>query len=131
MAELRLAATSAWAQSVAPGLGEDPHDLIPIAAMPEQVGHDPHEAVDVGEEGLVPRTQVVQPGLPARCEGEAVLRALAVTGEANGAFLAVLGKRAALRITEGPLLGGGQQLTMWVWRMFPSRCSGSTKWSHE
>jgi hypothetical protein len=60
----------------------------------------------VGEEGLVAGAEVVEAGLAVRREDEAVLRALAVAGEADGALAAVAGEGVALGRPEGPLPEG-------------------------
>ena len=64
----------------------------------------PHESVDVGEEGLVARAEVVEAGVAVGCEGEAVLGALAVACEPHVALAAVAGQGVALGVAERTLL---------------------------
>ena len=63
-----------------------------------------HVAVDVREEGLVSGAQVVEPGLTIGREYEAVLRALAIAGEADIAVDALPGQRVAFGVAERALL---------------------------
>ena len=76
----------------------------------EQVGHRSHRLLDVVEEELEGRAQVVEAGLAVGGGDEAVLRAAAVAGEAHVAFAAVARQRVALVQAELPLLLGGDQL---------------------
>jgi hypothetical protein len=66
--------------------------------------------VDVVEEVLIARAEVVEPRLALRCRDEAVLRATAVAGEADVAVEAVLRQRLALVESELPLLRRAHQL---------------------
>src|SRR3954447_8811259 len=72
--------------------------------LAEQHAHDPHRAVDMVEERLEPRAQIVQAGVAGRRLDEAILRAAPVAGETDVALEAVLGQRVSLPLTELNLL---------------------------
>jgi hypothetical protein len=65
------------------------HHLGRGAIAPLLLGHDAYRFVDVREERFVARTQVIQPWLTIGGFDEAVLGALAVTGEAHFPLAAV------------------------------------------
>ena len=96
-----------------------------------RVRHHLHAPVGVREEVLQPLAQVVQTRLAVGREQDAVLGALAVAGEQELALAAVARQRVALRLAERPLLSARTSSPIGVSMMLPSRCGGSTKWSHE
>ena len=104
MALLPLAAAAAGAGIVAPAPrvlgGDDLHQLGRSAAGGEQLGHDRHRLLDMVEERLVARAEVVLAGLAVGRDGEAVLRAAAVAGPADVAVEAVLRQRVSLVLPE-------------------------------
>ena len=73
-------------------------------ALAQQASHDLHRLVDVAEERLVARTEVVQPRLAVRRLDEAVLGTPPVAGEADVARPAVVGQGVELGLAEGALL---------------------------
>ena len=97
--EFEAAATGTWV--VAPGLGKT---VFQVRILPRQVAHDvgrrspglefgghkAHRPIDVGEEGLVPCTKIVD------ASGEAVLGAATVADKVDLALAAGAGQRVAL-----------------------------------
>src|SRR3954447_22870258 len=86
------------------------HDLVGVPTGSHCAGHHPHGSVDMAEEELIARAQVVEAGLAVRSGGEAILRTAAVAGEPHVAGPAVRRQRIALGDTEGLLLGRGDQV---------------------
>src|SRR3954468_22999766 len=72
--------------------------------LAEQRAHDPHRAVDMMEERLEARAEIVQARVTGGRLDEAVFRAAAVAGETDVAVEAVLGQRVSLGLTELNLL---------------------------
>jgi len=91
-------------------------DLGRGTALVEEPGHEFHGGVDVCEERLVSRTQVVEAGVPSWCVDEAVPGAAAVACEPDVALEAVLGKSIAFCTPEGLLFLGCDE--------FDHRCFG-------
>lgn len=46
------------------------HDLVCVTALPNQISHDPHRPVGMGEEQLVASAQIVEPRLAVGCRDE-------------------------------------------------------------
>src|SRR5436190_9364539 len=114
VAALPLAARAAGAGLVPAALrvlgGIERDDLRRRSAAPEPLAHEAHRPVDVVEERLVARAEVVEAGLTVRRLDEPVLGAAAVTGEADVALPAVARKRVALVEAEPQLLLRRDQL---------------------
>jgi hypothetical protein len=77
------------------------HDLRGGPAVPDEIGHDPHGPVGVGEEGPVPRAEVVR--RLAAGGREPVLRALAVADREPAAGEEGAGQGLPLGSSERPL----------------------------
>jgi hypothetical protein len=65
------------------------HDVGRRALEAEFVGHKLHVGVNVAEEALVPRAEVIQSGLAVGSQDEAMLGALAVAGKPDVTFAAI------------------------------------------
>ena len=73
------------------------------------LSHEAHIRIDVMEEMLVARAEIVQPILARRCLHEAVLGTLAVAGKTHIAFAAVGGKTDLLCVAKARLLRRAHQ----------------------
>ncbi len=89
MAFLELASAPAWARIVASNtresgsfsFGKDHWQLSGRTVLTKEIRHQTHRFVDMVEEGLVPRTQVVQTVFPCGRLREAILGATTTTGK--------------------------------------------------
>ena len=101
-----VAAAGAGPSRIARGIigGIPAHDAGRGLPGPKHAAHGAHGRVDVAEEGLVARAEVVQARLTVGRVGQAVLGAAAVAGEAHGALPAVPRQGVALSQPEQPLL---------------------------
>jgi len=117
MAVLEFASTATWTQIVSAGPGErflhlrlfgcqDQHHLCRGTVAAQELGHQPHRPIDMFEECLVARAQVIQPWLPIRRLDEAVLGTLAVAGEVPRALTAVFRQALPLVQAKLPLSAG-------------------------
>ena len=86
---LRLAPGAAGAGLVTTCGCEDSVDLVGETSGAESVGHQAHDAVDVGEERLVAGAQVVEAFVAVRSECEPVLRTFTIACEPHLAVEAV------------------------------------------
>jgi hypothetical protein len=75
--------------------------------------------------------KVVKSGLPFKGPYEPVFRTFSVTGKQVFASVTVIGKRRRLGNTEYRLDVEFTISISLLFIMFPSKCSGYTKWSHE
>src|SRR5262249_2603148 len=110
---LVLSAAAAWALVVSPrhpggrALVAEPGPLHHVgrrARVPKLGCHELHVRVDVAKERLVARAQVIQSFFAIRGTREAMLRTLAVAGEAHVALAAVSRQRSVFGLTEVALL---------------------------
>jgi len=108
---LEFLATPARAQIVAPGLreagrqvrlflGQAVHHVGRGAALAQLLDHHPHGTVNMREEGLVPRAEVVESRFAIRRDRDTVLGATAVADEAYFAVAALLGERVAFGLPK-------------------------------
>ena len=120
MAVLEFASTATWTRIVSSCFRErflqlrlfgcqDQHHLCRGTVAAQELGHQPHRPIDMFEEGLVARTQVIQSGLPIGRLDEAVLGTLAVAGETHLALTAVLWQAITLVQAKLPLPVRGHQ----------------------
>src|SRR3979490_596866 len=79
------------------------HDIVGVPTGSHCGGHHPHGSVNMAEEELIARAQVVEAGFAVRSGGEAILRTTAVAGEPHVAGPAVRRQGIALGVTEGLL----------------------------
>ena len=100
--ELAPAAAGAGIQAVDARKGalQHLHHSFGFAATPEQAGHDLHRKINVVEKILKPGAQVIETWFAIRRQEKAVLRALAVTGEAYVAFQAETWQAIAFILAE-------------------------------
>src|SRR5438874_9769525 len=120
MAVLEFATTATWTRIVSSCFRErflqlrlfgcqDQHHLCRGTVAAQELGHHPHRLIDMFEECLVARAQVIQPWLSIRRLDEAVLGTLAVAGEAHLALTAVLWQAMTLVQAKLPLPVRGHQ----------------------
>src|SRR3990172_5461448 len=85
------------------------HDIGWRSLLAEFRGHKPHVWIDVLEESLVPRAEIVQAGLAFGSPNEAVLGALSIAGESDLAFTAIARQRVEFVLPELVLLRRAHQ----------------------
>ena len=86
------------------------HDLVGEAALPQQIGHSPHRAVDVTIKQLVSSAEIVQARFAVGRSDKTITWALAVTSKQHVAFAAVFRERVELVAAKLPLLRRAYQL---------------------
>lgn len=91
-------------------LRQQSHHFVGVVSPAEQISHQAHGTVDMGEEGFVRGAEIVQSRLTIGRGDEAVAWALAMAGEAHRTFTTIAGKSVALGEAERPLLVGGNHL---------------------
>ena len=84
------------------------HDIGGGALLTQLVGHEAHVWIDVVEEFLIARTEIVQSGFAIRRLQEAMLGAFAIAGKAYLALLAELRQRIVFVLAKFYLLRRGR-----------------------
>ena len=85
-------------------------DRSGIVAGAYQMGQEAHGFIDVAEEVLVAGAQIVQAGLLVWGGHESVFGTATTTGKEDIAGLAHAGERIPFVLSEGPLLGKGDEV---------------------
>src|SRR5881394_3324486 len=80
------------------------HDQRRGLLMLEQIGHRLHIWIDMPEEFLVPRAQIIQPRLAIGRRNKPVLRTFSIARKAHLALPTIFGQRLALIQSKRPLL---------------------------